>query len=138
VASCLPEFAVVDKRVSVLPAVYRMHRAGQFASVIRRGTRVRRGCVVVHHLSGAEPAGPATVPVVGLVVSKAVGSSVVRHRVSRRLRAQLAQRVAGLPAGAAIVVRALPEAATATSATVGADIDAAFARLALTGAGRTR
>jgi ribonuclease P protein component len=57
-------------------------------------------------------------------VSKAVGGSVVRHRVSRRLRHLLAPRLDGLPAGAMVVVRALPPAAEATSAELGVDLDA--------------
>jgi ribonuclease P protein component len=60
----------------------------------------------------------------GLVVSKAVGGSVVRHRVSRRLRHLLAPRLGELPAGAMLVVRALPPAAAATSAELGVDLDA--------------
>jgi ribonuclease P protein component len=63
-------------------------------------------------------------PRAGLVVSKAVGGSVVRHRVSRRLRHLLAPRLGALPAGAMVVVRALPPAADATSAELGDDLDA--------------
>jgi ribonuclease P protein component len=66
---------------------------------------------------------------VGFVVNKAVGGSVVRHRVTRRLRAQLAQRLAALPPGSGTVVRALPGAADATSDQLGAALDKAFARL---------
>ena len=70
---------------------------------------------------------------VGFVVSKAVGNSVVRHRVSRRLRHQMAERLGQLPAGTAIVVRALAPAATASSAELGRDLDAALRRLGLSG-----
>lgn len=65
----------------------------------------------------------------GLVVSKAVGGSVVRHRVSRRLRHLLATRLLDLPEGSRLVVRAAPAAATASSAALGADLDRALARL---------
>jgi ribonuclease P protein component len=68
-------------------------------------------------------------PVVGLVVGKSVGGSVVRHRVSRRLRAQLSARLDRLPAGSGTVVRALPAAADATSAELAADLDGALQRL---------
>ncbi|WP_372734309.1 ribonuclease P protein component, partial [Nocardioides sp.] len=44
----------------------------------------------------------------GLVVSKAVGNAVVRTRVKRRLRHQLAARLDRVPLGATVVVRALP------------------------------
>jgi ribonuclease P protein component len=74
----------------------------------------------------------ASKPVVGLVVGKSVGGSVARHQVSRRLRAQLAVRLNGLPAGSGLVVRALPGAAEASSAELGADLDAALQRLART------
>jgi ribonuclease P protein component len=65
-------------------------------------------------------------PSLGLVVGRSVGNSVTRHRVTRRLRAQLAARLDRIPAGAGVVVRALPEAATASSAALGADLDRAL------------
>jgi ribonuclease P protein component len=71
-------------------------------------------------------AGP---PIIGLIVGKSVGSSVIRHRVSRRLRAQLGQRIDLLPSRSGTVVRALRGSGTATSAQFGADLDAAFAQL---------
>jgi ribonuclease P protein component len=67
----------------------------------------------------------------GFVVSKAVGNSVVRHRVTRRLRHLVSARLGTLPAGSSLVVRALPPAATASSAELGADLDAALRRLGL-------
>lgn len=92
---------------------------------MRSGARVRRGSLVLHQYQGSEGA-----PIVGLIVGKSVGGSVQRHRVSRRLRAQLALRIVALPAGSATVVRALPAASTASSAALGADLDAALTRLA--------
>ncbi|WP_407652629.1 ribonuclease P protein component [Amycolatopsis cynarae] len=65
----------------------------------------------------------------GFVVSKAVGNSVVRHRVSRRLRHLVAARLGTVPPGSSLVIRALPPAATASSAELGADLDAALRRL---------
>lgn len=102
-----------------------MRRASEFAAVVRGGHRARRGCLVVHHRSDVHP----DHAVVGLVVGKGVGGSVVRHQVSRRLRALLAQRIELLPAGSGTVVRAMPEAATASSAVLGSDLDAALRRL---------
>ncbi|GAA1074139.1 hypothetical protein GCM10009648_07710 [Tsukamurella spumae] len=46
-------------------------------------------------------------PRVGLVVSKAVGDSVTRHAVARKLRAAAASVTADLDDGALVVVRAL-------------------------------
>ena len=61
-------------------------------------------------------------------MSKAVGGSVVRHAVARRLRHVVAPRLERLPAGSRLVVRALPPAATATSAALAADLDQALER----------
>jgi ribonuclease P protein component len=102
-----------------------MRRSADFSAVVRNGVRVRSGRLVVHRVAALR-GGPA---VVGLVVGRTVGGSVVRHRVSRRLRAQLAARIHQLPVGSGTVVRALPQAADATSADLGADLDDAIARL---------
>ncbi|HET7072858.1 MAG TPA: ribonuclease P protein component, partial [Mycobacterium sp.] len=48
----------------------------------------------------------------GFVVSKAVGGAVIRNTVKRRLRHLARTEIAALPAGADVVVRALPGAAT--------------------------
>lgn len=63
------------------------------------------------------------------MVSKTVGNSVVRHRVIRRLRHQVADRLDRLPPGSLLVVRALPAAGVATSAQLGGDLDGALSRL---------
>jgi ribonuclease P protein component len=102
-----------------------MRRSTDFTTVVRTGARARGGSVTLHRRADVH-AGPA---IVGLIVGKSVGGSVVRHRVSRRLRAQLAARVTSFPAGSGTVVRALPTSATATSAQLGADLDAALRRL---------
>jgi len=81
---------------------------------------------VVVHFFLEEPAQAPTARA-GFVVSKAVGNAVVRNRVRRRLRELVRPHLSGLPAGASLVVRALPPAASATSATLGADLDAALA-----------
>jgi ribonuclease P protein component len=106
-----------------------MRRSDDFTSVVRSGARSRRGCLVVHLSPDLHGSAQGAVPQVGLIVGKTVGGSVVRHRVARRLRGQLASRLAGLPDGSGVVVRALPDAAEATSARLGADLDAAFERL---------
>jgi ribonuclease P protein component len=65
-------------------------------------------------------------PRVGLVVSKAVGGAVVRHRVSRRLRHVMRDRLSRLPAGSRVVIRALPRSADAESARLAAEVDRAL------------
>jgi ribonuclease P protein component len=68
-------------------------------------------------------------PRVGLVVGRAVGNSVVRHRVSRRLRAAAAGELHRLPPSADLVLRARPEAAAADFGTLRADLAAGLDRL---------
>jgi ribonuclease P protein component len=111
-----------------------MRRSDDFGTVVRRGTRARRGPVVVYYRAGLRSANDPAPALIGLVVGRGVGGSVVRHRVSRRLRAQLAVRLDALPSGSGTVVRALPEAAAAHSAELGDAVAAALRRL--TGAER--
>jgi ribonuclease P protein component len=119
----------------MLPPSNRMRSADEFSAVVRGGARVRRGSLVLHHLAPASVAdGPSSSfqpPRVGLVVGRGVGESVVRHRISRRLRAQLAARLDRLPPSSLTVVRALPDAAGADSVRLGRDLDAALERLGL-------
>lgn len=68
---------------------------------------------------------PAAPTKVGFTVSKAVGNAATRNRVKRRLRHLTRERLPdleGLPGRAALVVRALPAAAEASYATLGADL----------------
>jgi len=68
-------------------------------------------------------------PRAGFVVGKAVGNSVVRHRVTRRLRAAVLQQLDRLPASADLVVRARPEAASATFDRLRADLTSGLDRV---------
>ncbi|MDA3644580.1 ribonuclease P protein component [Saccharopolyspora indica] len=134
----------------MLPAAARLTRSQEFRLVVRRGRRSGRSRLVVHVLrpdqapelgryrGEALPEAEAnTAPTrkstgstrVGFVVSKAVGSAVIRHRVTRRLRHLMRDRFAALPAGTLVVVRALPAAGDASSRELGADLDAAFRKL---------
>lgn len=118
----------------MLAARNRLTTAAEFTAVTRRGDRRRSGGVVVYLLAGESTAGTDAVigsgsPRFGLIVGKSVGGSVVRHAVSRKLRHQLRSRIATVPAGSRVVVRALPEAAGEDSARLGADLDRAFERL---------
>jgi ribonuclease P protein component len=85
---------------------------------------------------GPEPVPPAGARA-GFVVGRAVGNSVVRHRVTRRLRAVVGAQLDRLPASADLVVRARPEAADATSELLRRDLTAGLDRL-LTGQVRSR
>ncbi|MDT4989228.1 MAG: ribonuclease protein component [Micromonosporaceae bacterium] len=122
----------------MLAAAQRLRRREDFAATIRAGRRAGRGVVVVH-LTGDTvtgmaasdlapvPAGRSVLPArAGFVVSKAVGNAVVRNTVRRRLRHLIRPHLAGLPADAAVVVRALPGAAARTYPELAADLDAAL------------
>jgi ribonuclease P protein component len=113
----------------MLPAGSRLHTSDEFAAVVRLGRRSASPRLVVHLLTprpGSDPEGTARV---GFVVSGKVGNAVVRHRVTRRLRALIRAQLADLPPGTDVVVRALPSAAAASGAELGRDL-----RSALTGA----
>jgi ribonuclease P protein component len=56
-----------------------------------------------------------------------VGGAVVRNRVRRRLRHLVGERLAEFPAGANLVVRAMPAAASRQYAEMALDLDAALA-----------
>lgn len=75
-------------------------------------------------ISGADTSAPSRA---GFVVSKQVGNAVVRNKVRRRLRQLVRERLADLPDGSTLVVRALPPAAVTPYARLGADLDAAIA-----------
>jgi ribonuclease P protein component len=65
----------------------------------------------------------------GFVVGKSVGNSVVRHRVTRQLRAAVREELHRLPSTADLVVRARPEAAAAASTVLRRDLSAGMDRL---------
>ena len=109
----------------MLAAVHRLRTSAEFTETVRRGRRAGRPLLSAHLLVTADGAPPR----VGLVVSKAVGGSVVRHRVSRRLRHLLRDRLALLPNGSRLVVRAAPGTATATTAGLAADLDAVLGKV---------
>ncbi|MER5477364.1 ribonuclease P protein component [Streptomyces sp. NPDC002734] len=117
----------------MLPTDNRLRRREDFATAVRRGRRAGRPSLVVHFRSGAtdphaqgESAPP---PRAGFVVSKAVGGAVVRNKVKRRLRHLMRERVAQLPPGSLVVVRALPPAGGAANEELARDLDAALQRL---------
>jgi ribonuclease P protein component len=116
----------------VLPASARLRRRDEFTQAIRGGHRAGRGGLVVHlSVPAADPQtseNPAPARA-GFIVSKAVGNSVTRNLVVRRLRHLLRDRLPGLPAGSLLVVRALPSAAVRSFDVLGRDLDDALRRL---------
>ena len=62
-------------------------------------------------------------PRVGLVVSKAVGNAVVRNRTKRVLRALMSSRIAQLPEGIDVVIRAKSDLPGTPTAILAQDLD---------------
>jgi ribonuclease P protein component len=111
----------------VLPAAHRVTDAASFREATRRGRRAAGSLMVVHLVR--PQAGVGAPPRVGFVVSKAVGNSVVRNRVQRRLRHLVRPRLSELPGGAVVVVRALPASAASSSADLARDLDRCLTRV---------
>lgn len=109
----------------MLPQQSRIRRPQQFRLVTRTGQRAG-GRTLSAYLLMVLDGGPAKV---GFIVSRAVGSAVVRNRVKRRLRELARARLAGLPSGCMLVVRAHPAAATARQADLAVDLDLVLGRL---------
>lgn len=106
---------------TMLSSQHRLRASTDFDAVMRRGRAVRRAHLIVHVLAGSSDAAAAIMhsPArAGVAVSRAVGDSVTRHRVARRIRHGLQTAIRTLPAGMRIVVRALPSSAGASSATL--------------------
>jgi ribonuclease P protein component len=111
----------------VLPAAQRLHASRDFTEVMRRGRRSGAPTLTLHVLP---PDSGAQDPVrAGLIVSRAVGNAVVRHRVSRRLRHLLAPRLERVAPGTRLVVRAAPAAGQASSAALALDLETALSRV---------
>lgn len=133
----------------MLSAANRMRRSEDFRLTVRKGRRSGRSGVVVHwweadvssptfSADGAEVVLPDADVQVGFVVGRSVGSAVVRNTVQRRLRHLMRARLADLPAGCKVVVRATPSAADASSATLAHELDAALHRVRRGSAPRDR
>ncbi|MSO27218.1 MAG: ribonuclease P protein component [Candidatus Nanopelagicales bacterium] len=94
----------------MLTASHRLRQSAEFTRTTRNGSRAAQSLLVAHYYLPAGATGPAKV---GFTVSSAVGGSVVRHRVTRQLRAGCQVLLPDLPAGSKLVIRALPRAAQA-------------------------
>lgn len=114
----------------MLPSPHRLRMAADFRAVMRSGVRAGRETVLVHAKAFPPSVERTSGPRFGLVVSKAVGNSVHRHRMSRRLRHICTDLVAPEFADIDFVVRALPPSLTADHARLRAEVVEAGRRAA--------
>lgn len=68
-------------------------------------------------------------PRAGFVVGRSVGNAVARNRTRRRLRHLVRDRLPSLPAGAALVVRALPGSGELSSSELAGHLDSGLRHL---------
>jgi ribonuclease P protein component len=109
----------------MLPAAARMRHRDAFTQTVRAGRRAGRPLLTIHLLASEEIDGVR----VGFIVSRKVGSAVVRNRVRRQLRHILRDRldrISSVTSGADVVVRVAPAAAGATSAALAREVDRAL------------
>lgn len=93
--------------------------------VVRRGSRCGGRRVVTSTLSSGEERAARF----GFIISKQVGTAVIRNTVRRRLKAICAELLTEVPQGTDVVIRALPASATADFAELRADVVRCIARL---------
>lgn len=119
----------------MVPARHRISRGNDFHRTLKKGVRYSSRDLVVTVLAvpAAASAGSDIVrcggPRLGLIVSKAVGGSVQRHRVARRLRAAFRETDFGaaLPhRDVLVVVRALPSSLHRSSTELAQQLSEAF------------
>jgi len=97
----------------VLPAKNRLRTSKDFALTTKTGVRATSLSLVVYLKTNSTNslnetnAGNSNAPLVGLIVNKSVGGSVVRHRVSRQLRHLASTYISNIPAGSRLVIRVL-------------------------------
>ena len=87
----------------------RLTRGADYKAVVRRGRR----CAAAHTVTYVTRSDEERSTRFGFIVSRQVGSAVVRNTVRRRLKAVCAEALPGIARGADIVIRVLPSAADA-------------------------
>jgi len=108
----------------VLARANRIVRGADYRSVVRTGSRYR----APNTLSYVRLSPHGEVARFGFIVGKTVGSAPVRNTVRRRLKAAAYALLPETPAGADIVIRALPAAAQASWSTLHQEISQAIHR----------
>jgi ribonuclease P protein component len=130
-----PSSLRLNAATPMLPAANRMRHRRDFDRAVRTGRRATRSRLTVHLARNGDAATTDQLRV-GFIVSRAVGPAVVRNRVRRQLRHVVRDRVKQITAtapGAALVVRATPQAADTNSVELARDFDRALDAVLTTG-----
>jgi len=111
----------------VLGRAHRVTHPDDFRAAVRKGRRATAEHAVFHRLRSPSADGPRF----GVIVSKQVGSAVVRNRVRRRIQAVCAAAIDEIPVPPTdlIVIRALPGAGEIDWDTLRAEIDGGVRRV---------
>lgn len=88
----------------MLSAPNRLRSSNDFARVTKTGQRASTASLVVY-LKRDSISTPD--PQIGLIVSKAIGGSVTRHRIARQLRHVAREHLESLPPHSQMVVRVI-------------------------------
>lgn len=88
----------------MLPRHARLTLPNDFARTTKSGFRLTGKSLVLY----LYPSQESTTVKFGLIISKSVGGSVVRHRVARQIRHGLQEHISKFPTGVWVVVRVLP------------------------------
>ncbi|GAA1350051.1 ribonuclease P protein component [Falsarthrobacter nasiphocae] len=105
----------------MLPRRHRLRTPAEFSTTLRSGARYGSRNLVVFTAALASEDEPTRV---GFLVSKKVGNAVTRNLVKRRLRDKAVSVIEEHSTGKALVVRALPGAASLDWDALSADFDA--------------
>lgn len=104
----------------------RLTDGAEYKAVVRRGVR----CSGPHTVTYVVASGDDRAARFGFIVSKKVGTAVVRNRLRRRLKAICASALPTVVRGADVVVRVLPGGAEASFAELDAEVKRCLARRA--------
>lgn len=105
----------------MLPNSARIKSSSDFARVTKSGRRTTTDSLIAYLLlnqsnSGSSPSSNSKSnsnskkddnPKLGLIISKSVGNSVVRHRIARQIRHASFNYLSLLPTGSLLVIRAM-------------------------------
>lgn len=97
----------------MLPNSARIKSSSDFARVTKSGRRTTTDSLIAYLLLNQSNSGSNLnhkkddSPKLGLIISKSVGNSVVRHRIARQIRHASFNYLSLLPTGSLLVIRAM-------------------------------